>query len=861
MIKNNIRALTLIFSILLLAGLLSVSVSAFDVVDGTPAFNMPIGNTTRTYQLWFRIVNLTEVNASNYSYAMFYLPYGIINATNSCNAYQSLVGLNSTYSNCALYVNNDTIANGSAGAYATGGASLNVSITVKLNISAFSEASTVTPGRPTHGALLLRQIFMRANMSSGSTTNTTNSTVPQYGVHGAVNPRPYFVPSQGLTFGNNVTVQFWNQTDSFYVIQLPVMTFNATSMRPEYQNNSFGEVLYFDKGGQMEMPTYMRLYSYSLNFTFLDVANGSSFTMYNPVNVSTSPCTIQFGDCPPESPMPLLTQTNSFFNPITNQTVNFTISVPSPNGYDLYVNGTLRVVNFSNANQTTYWGLNATFLPGMLQNSQGIFAINVTDANIAKSTNYTLYFTIMNQTDTGGGSLAPTSPIYIVNQSISGWDPLTPPAFGQNLTISYVGWLRNRLQNWTFYNASVRYFVPTNVTPRSPTNDSHFQTCNYDGGGTTTNCTFNMTRSMNFSWWNGGKWDSTGVVNHTSCSIFNDSRQGQQSGGNVTVCFAYFDLLLTSANFNSWNPNSTASIVGLNFTAEISFPVMDQSNVPGGTAGQANSYNITFQASMQTNLNLTDKVPNIAAAGCASTTITLDGQTITCGTNYTIGSLTLNSVSQGSHSVSVSYTPPASSSSSSSSGGSGGRGPGCDEGGCGTRSTPTPTPNPTPPPSIEKKIIDSQTGVVANFGKNGASFELTYEAGASGFYGDLTWRLPFEYSEYALGQVHITPRPKRVLKGSVIATWENVDLKPRQDFKVKVSVTKPLDRSVLDQFAAPSLQSKPRPAVSTAARATPTAAPTRTALQPDFNLIIAAIAGVLIAAYYFGVVRRKRSGS
>src|SRR3989344_3518146 len=522
-----------------LSGLAGLAAASLNLVDGTPAFNTTIADVATTYQLWFTISNETEVNDTNFTTAIFYIPYGIVNASNSCNRYRTLAGVNATYSYCAVYITNNTIANGSSGAYVTGGAALNASITVRLNMSAFSEASAVTAGRPAHYALSSSQIFMGANMTS--IQNTSNSTAVRYGIFADANPRPYFINSSG-TFGNNVSM--------------------------------------------MERPSYMRLYSYTMNFTFLDVDNGSRFTIYNPVNTSNETrgnrCNIDFGDCPEESLMPLLTQTQVSTDPMNNQSFSMTISVPSPSGYDLYVNGTLRAINLSSSNETSYWGLNASFVAGMAQNAQGAFTINVTNADIAKSTTYGLYFTIMNQTDSGGGSLQPTSPIFVINQSISGWDPMSPPAFGQNLTVSSTGWFSNSLKNWTFTNATfLRYFIPTNATPRSPTNDTDFRTCAYTAGDTT-NCTINMATAMNFTWKNSTMtgWSTSNVVSTDRCMIFGDDRPGEQDGGNVTVCFRVYDFNLLNANFSNWAPHSTNSMAGINFTANLSFPAMDETDAP-----------------------------------------------------------------------------------------------------------------------------------------------------------------------------------------------------------------------------------------------------------------------------------------
>ncbi len=828
---------------------------AFNVNDVSGDFNFSAGNLDATYTLILRITNGSAINATNYTNVTFYLPYGMVNSS-ACTGTKALEGINLTYSACRVQVTNGD------------GTPVDVSLTVKLNISAFSENSVVMGCNRagnicSHGNLGPVYSFMTAICASGCSLNTTLNSQPRYGVQNySFNPRPYFVNNSG-TFGSNVSITVWNQTDPAYVIQLPIMTFNATSRMPQYSNNSFGDVLYFDKNGQMEMPTYMRLYSYLLNFTFLDTADDSRFVLYNPVNASTSCTGMNPGnDCPPESIMPLLTQNQSNTDPVSNQTFNMTISIPSPSGYDLYVNGTLRAINFSVGNESGYWGINASFVAGMGQNGGGALTINVTNAEKAMSTTYGLYFTVMNQTnDTGQmgpGQLYPTSPIYVVNQSISGWDPMSPPAFGENLTVSYIAWFRNALSNWTFYNASVRYFIPVNATPRSPTNDSDFQTCAY-ASDAWTNCTINMSTNMNFSWITQGKtgWDDTGVGTNTSCVVFTDSRPGEESGGNVTVCFTTYDLNLVNADFNNWIPNSTTSIVGVNFTANIAFPAMEESETPAGGTGQ-NQYNVTFQNSITSNFNLTDKVPNISSAGCDGTTITLDGTALTCASNYTIGSLTLNSVSQGSHTVGVSYTISSSGSSSGVSGSGGCVGSGCATPTPSATASPTAKPSVTPTPSatpstIEKtRLISNSFGVKGSFQTGNTFLTLEYTSPRA-FNGILRFILPLEYSDYANGFILFNPKPLSVKSGSIVAEYL-VDLMENQKFTATVNIKKTLNPRVLNDIKQPAaITSSATPA---AALATPSAAPT--AAGTDYTLALVFIGLVLIAAYYFGVMRKKR---
>ena len=177
-----------------------------------------------------------------------------------------------------------------------------------------------------------------------------------------------------------------------------------------------------------------------------------------------------------------------------------------------------------------------------------------------------------------------------------------------------------------------------------------------------------------------------------------------------------------------------------------------------------------------------------------------------------------------------------------------------------TTTTPsaTPTPAPTAPP-----VIKETEGVTGSFFEGSASFALTYTAGSSGFYGDLTWRLPFDYADYQAGLITITPAPSSVEEGSVKATWSNVDLPANGQFNPTVTVGKNVDTGVMSQFAAPTLSAKARPSVEPTPIPTSSVAPApvkKPVAGGDNSLLVGIVVLILLAAgaYYFFLKPKKR---
>ncbi len=175
----------------------------------------------------------------------------------------------------------------------------------------------------------------------------------------------------------------------------------------------------------------------------------------------------------------------------------------------------------------------------------------------------------------------------------------------------------------------------------------------------------------------------------------------------------------------------------------------------------------------------------------------------------------------------------------------------------------TPTPTPTPSPTVNERNVDSSTKVKGSFFLSSASFELTYTAGSKGFYGDISWRLPFDYADFQAGKISIRPAPKRVIQGSVLATWENVDLNAGGKFVVTVTVDKSVDPSVMQQFAKPSLSPKTRLAPTSRPTVQPTATPTTPkkpvaqGQQADYTLWLILLVVIIAGGYYFFAMRKK----
>ncbi len=171
--------------------------------------------------------------------------------------------------------------------------------------------------------------------------------------------------------------------------------------------------------------------------------------------------------------------------------------------------------------------------------------------------------------------------------------------------------------------------------------------------------------------------------------------------------------------------------------------------------------------------------------------------------------------------------------------------------------TPTPTPSPTPTVSAEEEVtleLSSKVGLKAKFKKDSTEFKLTYTQNGSNFSGNLTYRLPLNYSDYTAGLIKISPSPDSVTEGSVIVA-SAVSLKDGDKFELTIDVAKALPKSILANFTAPT-QSTP------AIVLTPTLSPTpgsATGLFTAGNLqIVGAVILIALVVVGFGFARRKK---
>ncbi|MDP2717123.1 MAG: hypothetical protein Q8P02_00095, partial [Candidatus Micrarchaeota archaeon] len=150
--------------------------------------------------------------------------------------------------------------------------------------------------------------------------------------------------------------------------------------------------------------------------------------------------------------------------------------------------------------------------------------------------------------------------------------------------------------------------------------------------------------------------------------------------------------------------------------------------------------------------------------------------------------------------------------------------------GTGSGSTPTPaTPSsssggstsigvpltqgdsaPSLPSGKDRNFGDVRFGtalVRGVFSPESATFQVTFTAGANGFTGELSERVPLDFADYQNGIVSFKPEPARVEPGSILATWD-IGLSPGETFRADVTVAKAVPQSLLDEFPAP--EAKPR---------------------------------------------------
>jgi PGF-pre-PGF domain-containing protein len=605
--------------------LLTITVDLIPVLDiqinSTPDF-FNIGNLSQNYTLRVNITS-TGGNATGIT-VTFYVPWGIENNT-ACEG--GFAQLNITTMSCIksygdIGVNGIIMAN----------------LSVTANISAFT----------TYGSTGQQPFIFLANCTdlNGCSLNTTNAALTARNFFR--NPRPDVagVPE-------NLTIFFteWQQSEPEYKAQVPIYSWDSVLERPVLANRAFGDIFYFDKS-EFEFPSFIKIFSYNLTFraTFSTWDN-TTFIIRSPIDNTQNPN---------QGLIPLLISTINSTDYISNDTRNFTSGFPDGFGFTVYVNRSIAYTKSLLEAQ----GVNITFSD--TEQEQNLLIVNITNPGFANNTEFTVQLTLANNTACSSGGTCLRSPVYLYNQTVTTDFFEAAPPFGQTVDFNFTINASNLLNNFTLSNLKLSFMIPMNVT--------------MNNSGTIKQ--FNMTENVSILVFDGTNWNSNGFVRNNSIVSFEDK---EFSGGNVTIYTSTWDVDLTNTSisaFGGWEPGTYTSAL-VNFSAAVTFPVLNEVNNTPGTLGSSNQYNATVQISQRSAVNLTTKVPGINPTNCptaaaCSINITLNGVPVSSA-NFTIGSLVLKDISAGTNALSVSYALPSATPTPTpapSSGGGGGSGGG-----------------------------------------------------------------------------------------------------------------------------------------------------------------------------------------
>ena len=518
--------------------------------------------------------------------------------------------------------------------------------------------------------------------------------------------------------------------------------------------------------------------------------------------------------------------------------------------------------------------------------------VNFDDINISfylRGVNITAY---TNQTSSGGTLV----PVYIIAHNTTqtgGWGSSTTGTPGSGINASRFTMLPGRGHNVTAYAGNAQTITADNKTGDVATYTNITVLVQDDFGNfiTSANVSFTYMNESTMTTPSGGvllygvranasnsSW-STNDTGHASFGIkIGNSTQNGSNTYQWNVSVTNWTMSDAASSTYGLKVNATASANIINYyivtpastsvATDTAFTVVvhsyDMFSNINGTSGWNGTLNLS--SSETTGLTYSTDGTSYSAWGSAGTNRDLSSGNVT---SYFKQSINADLTFNFTDSAGVTATGISSQVQVRSGGVSGGGG---STGGSST-ATPTPTPSatvsatptPTPAPSpiVSEKNLGAGTMVSGSFGEDSTTFSLTYAAGSSGFYGDLTWTLPFDYADYQAGLITITPAPANVEAGSVKAMWNNVDLPANGKFTPTVTVDKKLDSSVMDQFAVPTLAAKARPATVATPIPTSSVAPQpvkKPGAGGDNSLLIGIVVLILLAAgaYYFFLKPKKR---
>ncbi|HLC56898.1 MAG TPA: PGF-pre-PGF domain-containing protein [Candidatus Nanoarchaeia archaeon] len=623
--KKRILLNIVLLSILFLA-IKEVSAVQLNItfINGTTYPSFQIGNFSRNYTITINVSNVGISNATQPLNVTLFMPRGIQNSTAADCGLDFRI-INDTTSSCTL---NITRMGAGVMDVVPSNATI-IAINVTTSVSAFTNYTSM---------------IFTAKAYCGNCTGTANvtQTVSLSGNPYYKNPRPYV---RDYSSFENATFIFdsWSQIRPYYEVWAPMMTFNTTSNKTQLANLSFADIIYADLPF-IQGPNYMEMWGYRLNFTINFNNTGglgnTTFRVYTPIVDPTY-----------QILFPLLSMNVSA--PGLQATRSFIMAVPSASSFSVWYNGTEYTSQSLNANFSINVAYNTGYGQGADSNPEKYLLLNVSSPSTRGNVSLSVMFTLFSN-ETAARTV---SPLYVQSQVGSGFmGGDAPPVIGGNVSLNYSLYAVNLLPNYTLDDLRLKFLSPTSVTIVN------------------TSATYNLTDNLNVSWRNSkittrSSWESIMniITSNISFSLVDNLAGSPNIGRNITLNFTYFEINLTNNTFNNWLPNSSLSNITVNMSGILRFPTLNKTVSIPCTSGAHNLYNLSVSISQQGALNLTDDIGSCFNATVTDVILRIDNTVMTNASNFTVGSLVVNSIGQGTHTVSVSWKSPAAASSSTSS--------------------------------------------------------------------------------------------------------------------------------------------------------------------------------------------------
>ena len=376
------------------------------------------------------------------------------------------------------------------------------------------------------------------------------------------NADPYAPSSTGV----NIQSATFSQKRSKYALMVP-------EIRPSSETNTSVSLLdsgmtmpvYFaDSNGNFVLPmaspdTIENLaYTYTFSVNHSGVANGTlvNITLYAPRLV-------------PAKQVP-----TTVYTPAGEQTVNM-ISPDFTDRSDPSSGISSFTVTYNGQTWNTTTNSTATYGSYNFSNGEIKFTVNATDNS-----------TLLN----GTLLLAVSPPINITSQSVSGINITQGPTLSDDANSTAVAYLMNMTDISNYYtpnNLTMMFAFPANVTV-------------WDGAmGASANTTTNITTNPELRYWNGSAYEilanstyqAGNITNVTSCFNISFNVSGSAIGAkNMTVCLSGYEWKISQTSLLDFTYGTTKAV---NFTANISFPILSNSTSSSAVSTSSTSGSTT----------------------------------------------------------------------------------------------------------------------------------------------------------------------------------------------------------------------------------------------------------------------------